>query len=648
MLDPNYLLHISEGAEEIAEQLHIDIIRRLVKRIMIRISRGESYILTAQDKWQIENLQEAGYLMEDIQKVIAKATKLQQDEIAEAMQEAGVKAINYEDEIYRNVGLSPKPLPQSPHLVRLMQRAYEATAGEWKNYTRTTADTTQRLFVESLDKAYHLVTTGAMSYTQAVREVINNIVSDGVKVTYPTGREDTIETATLRAVRTGVSQATSQIQMARATEMGADKVIISSHLGARPSHQVWQGKIFAIGDLSSTVEGMPALGTAGGLCGVNCRHSWSVWYDGMDNPFERYESKENLEQYEKEQYQRTLERRIRKTKREVMGLKEAVDNCKDEQLKFDLDMDYQRKSALLARQNKAYKDYCEENDLKPLNERLAVAKWDRQQAAAARGAAKRYESAHGGSATNTFTKTVTEIQKPEIIRLSERQSLKFGTVEEAEEYCMKFVNKNGFKALGKKSVNLKGLDIEVVNDITSELDRVFDETDLKKFDSIEVFGKTNKKYWEHHQDAPMATSNLGNLFLNREILKNKKTLSTYHDNGKKAFDFVISKIDALQGAERALAKRYKAAGRSLVSGDLRDMLLHETGHHLSHMQDYNAKFKKVMADTDWLSWSEKISGYAGHSEGEYIAESWVAFNLGEDVQPEMQEIFESVVRNGQK
>lgn len=395
MLDPNYLLHISEGAEEIAEQLHIDIIRRIVKRVMLRISRGESYILTAQDKWQIENLQEAGYLMEDIQQEIAKATKIQQEEIAEAMEEAGVKAISYEDTIYRKVGLSPEPLEKSPHLIRLMQRAYEATVGEWKNYTRTTANKTQQLFVEALDKAYTLVTTGAMSYTQAVREVINNIVADGVKVTYPTGHEDTIETATLRAVRTGVSQATSQIQMARADEMGAEKVIISSHLGARPSHQVWQGKIFDKSELSSTAEGMPALGTAGGLCGVNCRHSWSVWYDGMDNPFEQYDSDENLKQYEKEQHQRTLERRIRKTKREVMGLKEAVDNCTDERLRFDLDMDYQRKSALLAKQNKAYKDYCEENGLKPLNERLAVAKWDRQQAAAARGAAKRYENAKG-------------------------------------------------------------------------------------------------------------------------------------------------------------------------------------------------------------------------------------------------------------
>lgn len=395
MLDPNYLLHISEGAEEIAEQLHIDIIRRIVKRVMLRASRGEPYILTAQDKWQIENLQEAGYLMADIQQEIAKATKLQQEEIAEAMEEAGVKAISYEDEIYRSVGLSPEPLDKSPHLIRLMQRAYEATVGEWKNYTRTTANATQQLFVEALDKAYTLVTTGAMSYTQAVREAINNIVTDGVKVTYPTGREDTIETATLRAVRTGVSQATSQIQMARADEMGAEKVIISSHLGARPSHQVWQGKIFNKSELSSTDEGMPALGTAGGLCGVNCRHSWSVWYDGMDNPFEQCDSDENLKKYEKEQHQRTLERRIRKTKREVMGFKEAVDNCTDERLRFDLDMDYQLKSALLAKQNKAYKDYCEENGLKPLNERLAVAKWDRQQAAAARGAAKRYDNAKG-------------------------------------------------------------------------------------------------------------------------------------------------------------------------------------------------------------------------------------------------------------
>ena len=395
MLNPDYLLRISEGSEEIASQLHNEIIKRIVNRIMLRIGRGETYLLTSQDQWQISTLQQAGYLLEDIQKEIAKYTKLQQEEIKEAMEDAGVKALDYDDKIYRDVGLSPVPLTQSPHLIRIMQRNYEATIGEWNNFTRTMALEAQKNFIYQVDKAYNLVSTGAMSYTEAVRDAVNSIISEGATVKYATGHEDTIETATLRAIRTGISQATSQIQMARADEMGVDKFIVSSHLGARPSHQVWQGKIFTRQELESTDEGMPALGTATGLSGINCRHSVSPWFDNMDNPFEQYDSEENRKQYEKEQRQRTLERRIRNTKREVMGLKEAVDTAPSEQARFANYMDYQRKSALLAKQNKAYRDYCTENGLKPLNDRIQIARWDRQQAAAARGAAKRYENAKG-------------------------------------------------------------------------------------------------------------------------------------------------------------------------------------------------------------------------------------------------------------
>lgn len=125
------------------------------------------------------------------------------------------------------------------------------------------------------------------------------------------------------------------------------------------------------------------------------RHSFSPYFEGMDNPFEQYDSEENRKQYEKEQYQRTLERRIRKTKREVMGLKEGVDSAPSEQAKFLADMEYQKKAALLEKQNKAYQEYCKRNKLRPLEERISIAKWDRQQAAAARGAAQRYENAKG-------------------------------------------------------------------------------------------------------------------------------------------------------------------------------------------------------------------------------------------------------------
>ena len=395
MLDPNYMLHISEPAEDIAEQLHNSIIKRIIDRMMLRIGRGEEYLLTATDKWQIETLQEAGILLEDIQAEIARKTRLQEQEIKEAMEEAGVKAIEYDNEVYESVGLSPKPLEQSPNLIRIMQRNYIATMGLFNNFTRTIAEESQKAFISAMDIAYNNVITGSLSYTEAVKEAVNSIVSHGVEIKYESGHTDTIETATLRCVRTGVSQASSQIGLARMDEMGVDLVLVSSHLGARPSHQVWQGKVYSRSGRSNKYPDFVSstgYGTVGGLCGANCRHNFSPYFEGMKNPFDDYDSKENLEQYEKEQYQRTLERRIRKTKREVMGLKEGVESAPSEQAKFALDMEYQRKAALLAKQNNAYQEYCSNNSLKPLQERLQIAKWDRQQAAAARGAAQRYNN----------------------------------------------------------------------------------------------------------------------------------------------------------------------------------------------------------------------------------------------------------------
>ena len=253
MLSPDYLLRVSEGAEEIAEELHADIMNRVIERIMTRIGRGDGYLLTAQDKWQLQVLTDAGYLLEDIQKEIARRVGIMQTEIAEAMEDAGVKAVEYDDAVYQAAGLSTKPLQQSPALIRIMQRNYEATLGEWVNFTGTTAGAAQQSFIKACDKAYQLTMSGTVSYSQAVKEALDTLVADGVTVTYPSGHTDTIETATMRAVRAGISQASGQITDARMEEMGWDIILTSSHLGARPgdgaedfrNHAWWQGKFYS-------------------------------------------------------------------------------------------------------------------------------------------------------------------------------------------------------------------------------------------------------------------------------------------------------------------------------------------------------------------------------------------------------------------
>lgn len=402
MLTPEYLYRITEGVEDIASQLHKNIIDKIIARMMTRIGRGEEYLLTATDKWQIEVLQEAGYLLEDIQKELSDKTKKQVQEIKEAMEEAGVTALQWDDKIYQSAGLSPVPLLQSPALMRIMQRNYEATAGEWRNFTRTTANEAQRLFINQMDNAYNMVVSGAVSYTEAVRNVLKEVSETGLKVNYPSGYKMSIESATMMILRTGISQAAGDVAIERMKEMDWDIILVSSHLGARVgdggqnagNHSWWQGKFYSRSgkDKRFPPFSETGYGTVTGLCGVNCRHSFGSG-DGENNPFEQYDTEENRKTYEKQQRQRALERRVRDTKRKIQNMQTAIDNCRDEKLKFELQQEFDRKSYLLKKQNAAYKQYCEENNLKPYNERLQVAKWNREQAMKAAGAARRYENA---------------------------------------------------------------------------------------------------------------------------------------------------------------------------------------------------------------------------------------------------------------
>ena len=399
MLSPDYLKRIAEGSEDIASSLHSYILNRIIEAIMIRLGRGEKYILTSSDRWRIQILQDAGYMLQDITQEIARYTKLQREEVAAAMEEAGVKAVAYDKAVYEAARITTEALEQSPALVRILQRDYEATMGEWSNMTRTTAEAAQSLFISECDNAYHKVISGAVSYTQAVREAVDTVAQNGVIVRYPTGHRDTIETATARAVRTGISQASGDISMQRMKEQEWDIILVSAHIGARTgdgganpgNHLWWQGQFYSRTgqDKRFPPFSLTGYGTGEGLGGWNCRHSFGPG-DGVNNPYKDIETEDNVRLEKLEQRQRALERRIRKIKQMVMGLQTAVDTCKDDTLRMELQEELDQKSYLLQRQNRAYNDFCQSNGLRPLADRLRIAKWGREQAARARGAAKRY------------------------------------------------------------------------------------------------------------------------------------------------------------------------------------------------------------------------------------------------------------------
>lgn len=393
MIDDKYLFDCADRIVEIYDELNNfavkDIIRRIVKA---------DWQMTGTAELQIMRLQESGYLLTDLQKEVAKITKKSDLEIKSLFEEAGIEALKYDDAVYIKAGLKPIPLMQSERMLNVLQGAIKSTQNELNNFTNTTASQVQSLFTQKLDEIYWKVQSGQQSYSQAILNAVNDISKSGVVVNYPSGRADTIETAVRRATMTGINQGTSRLQEARMDELEIDLVYVSQHANARATgdgpknHASWQGKVYS---RSGTSKKYPSFiertgyGTATGLCGVNCRHHFFAFVDGVNTIPERINEAEARKGYEMSQKQRLQERQIRAYKRQLQGYDTAIQNSGDEALKLKLQTKYDAVAVKLREKNTQYKEFCKDNNLKTQQERLQIADWNRSQSMKALQAAKR-------------------------------------------------------------------------------------------------------------------------------------------------------------------------------------------------------------------------------------------------------------------
>ncbi len=133
---------------------------------------------------------------------------------------------------------------------------------------------------------------------------------------------------------TGVSQLTGKISDMNAKKLGTEHFEVAWHSGARPSHAVWQGKVWSKKELV-TVCG---LGTGPGLLGWNCYHEYYPFVKGIsernwtDEWLEEQNRKENTPKsfngkehtlYEAKQQQRKMETAMRAQREKVVLLKQG-------------------------------------------------------------------------------------------------------------------------------------------------------------------------------------------------------------------------------------------------------------------------------------------------------------------------------------
>lgn len=314
-------------------KLHDSILSDIVRRI------SKNLRVTSSAAWQMQRMIEAGMLYEEIVQRVARANSMGQSTLMKMMREAGVQSMKFDDTLYKMAGLNPLPLNLSPAMINVLKVSLQKTGRVLENLTSTTALASQHRFIQEADLAYLQVSTGGFTYDRAMRSACRRLADEGIKVVEYQKKSDQLDVAARRAILTGVAQTSGVLQIERMLEMGVDLVQTSAHIGARPTHEVWQGRIFSL----TGKDGYPnfyevtGYGTGPGLMGWNCRHSFYPYFKGLSSDLYRnldeyvgetvtYNGKE-LTFYEATQAQRKIEREIRKSKREALLLAEAgLDN----------------------------------------------------------------------------------------------------------------------------------------------------------------------------------------------------------------------------------------------------------------------------------------------------------------------------------
>ena len=332
MLSPRYLDGLSDEIIEIYSQLESDILQDMARRIA-RLGK-----VTETTRWQAQMLAEAGGLKKNIGRILAKYDKAVIRQVKDTFAKALETSVKNDNRIFKAATGRMVSAPNAQQMLSTIQKCHS----DLSRLTLTTAMTTQTQFVQQANRVYMMTQSGAFDYDTAMKTAADELARRGITtVEYNNGRPVTrsIESAVRMNILTSVNQTAANQTLSNAEELGAERFEVTAHVGSRPEHEAWQGKVWTREQLY-TVCG---LGDVTGLCGINCRHSFYPYFEGMAEHYTEKELDEmageevsyngqKMTRYEGEQKLRGIERNIRHWKRQALTEEAAgVDNTRARQ-----------------------------------------------------------------------------------------------------------------------------------------------------------------------------------------------------------------------------------------------------------------------------------------------------------------------------
>ena len=320
--------------------LEIEVMEDVIRRIRIN---GE--IVRSAD-WQLYRLYELGESKRALKKIIKDAFGFDSKEINHLYKDIIRKGYARDETLYKTKGKPFIPFEKNEALQQYISAIAEQTAETMKNISQSLGFAVKsgdkrvfkpiaKYYQTTLDNAINGIATGVFDYNTVLKQTVSEMTNSGLRtVDYETGWSNRTDVAARRAVMTGLTQVTAKINENNAEKLGTDMFEVSWHSGARPSHQVWQGRWYK----SSELESVCGLGSVTGLCGANCYHSYYPVIPGISVPtyaeeeLDEMNRQENIPidyngkqytKYEALQRQRQLETRMRAERQKIKLLQDG-------------------------------------------------------------------------------------------------------------------------------------------------------------------------------------------------------------------------------------------------------------------------------------------------------------------------------------
>lgn len=316
------------------------------------------------DDWQLQKLAELGALNKENIRIIAQQAGISLTAAERMLNEAAQESIRQLEPCLQNAakdGLlhTAVDVDKSKNIKRtvealqtqakdslnlcntnMLYKARDAYKNLVQNICSVSKEIEQKQdFIDLMNKSAANTVIGAESRTQAVRSCIKQFNEKGIPAFVDkAGREWTPEAYVNMCMRNTAKNVADEVQSERCKEYGCNLIEISSHSGARPKCSKDQGKIFDLDNGSGYTEdargkkiryypwNSSSYGEPDGILGINCGHYKYPFVPGVNiKTYFPFDKEENDKLYEQTQVQRTLERDVRKQKRECMLYDELGD-----------------------------------------------------------------------------------------------------------------------------------------------------------------------------------------------------------------------------------------------------------------------------------------------------------------------------------